>query len=230
MMNVIVFQHDLRRIVGFFKRKIDSYEEFYEEKDDLNFLGFDAKMAARFIKHEYGDAWSRVYDNCIPWAMKSDIFRVLAVYSLGGCYVDSKFGLKGVPPFIKDEPERFHICEWHDGHIVNGVFYAPKGHPVLGKLVDRIYANLTDPDRPNNVFKVTGPGVWRSLLCDSLSGDEGAYKIKKEFGSQVSVFTKRAFFRRKGMHLGLPNTRGTSQHWSKFQKENSIYRDVAWNK
>lgn len=187
-------------------------------------------MAARFIKREYGDAWFRAYENCIPWAMKSDIFRVLAVCSLGGCYIDSKFRLKGVPRFIKDEPEKFHVCEWHDGHIVNGVFYAPKGHPVLGDLVDRIYSNLTNPERPNNVFTVTGPGAWRSLLCDAGPGGEAAYQIKGSLSSLVSVFTKRAFFRRQGVHLGLPNTRGNSEHWSRFQKENSIYHDVIREK
>lgn len=228
-MNVIVFQHDLYRHVGLFKRRVDLYKRFYKGIDELNFMGFDGKRAKSFIAREYGDQWVRVYENCIPWAMKSDIFRVLATYSLGGLYIDSKFAVKGIPRFVKDEPEKLHICEWHDGHILNGVFYSPKAHPLLSILMDRIFLNLKDPKRPNSVFATTGPAVWRKLLCDLNVGDS-LYRVKPELSGQVSVFTKRAFFRSQGVHLDIPNTRGTSEHWSIFQKENSIFRDAPFDK
>ncbi|WP_428821439.1 hypothetical protein [Microbulbifer sp. MCCC 1A16149] len=229
-MNVIVFQHDLYCRTGLFRKNVDLYREFYKGKKDLNFIGFDAKRAEKFIKREFGDSWLRAYKNCIPWAMKSDIFRVLAAYVLGGLYLDSKFAVKAVPAFIKSKPDNLHICEWHDRRIVNGIFYAPQRHPLVAELVDKIYANLNDPKRSNNVFNTTGPAVWRFLLCDMGADIDGHYRVKPQFADQVSVFTKRAFFRRQGIHLDLPNTRGTSEHWSKFQKENSIYRDAPLRK
>ncbi len=214
------------RRVGLLKKQISFYKDLYASDSDLNLLAFDEKKAKQFIGREYGNTWLQVYENCIPWAMKSDIFRVLAIYTLGGLYIDSKFAVKSVPKFVKEEPQKLHVCEWHDGGILNGIFYAPKKHALLGDLMEQILSNVTCKNRPNCVFSTTGPAVWRKLLCDLPEGITGPYNVKPELTDLVSVFTKRMFFRHCGVHLKVENTRGTSEHWSIFQKANPIFRDA----
>ncbi|WP_406827642.1 hypothetical protein [Microbulbifer sp. ARAS458-1] len=221
-----MFQHDMYRRVGLFRKRVDYYRDLYAGNIELNLLAFDEKRAKKFIVREYGNTWLHVYENCIPWAMKSDIFRVLATYSLGGLYIDSKFAVKCVPKFVKEEPQKLHVCEWHDGGILNGIFYAPKKHALLADLMADIYSNITAPNRSNCVFSATGPAVWRRLLCDLPEGVNGPYTVKPGLVDLVSVFSKRAFFRHFGDHLDVENTRGTSEHWSVFQKSNPIFRDA----
>ena len=129
-----------------------------------------------FIKQHYGQEMLDTYFKINPsyGAARSDLFRYLLIYAVGGVYLDIKSSVS-VPLgkltantqyvlshwadplpglFGKDGPDYGEFQQWH-------VIAAPK-HPFLEAVIDKVVKNIHDPANDKlhgklGVINLTGP-------------------------------------------------------------------------
>ena len=175
---------------------------------------FDDRSGERFIAEHYGPREVAAFRACALPAMRSDVFRVLAVLALGGFYCDMGVRLVASPsPFLPVPEGTLTLYRrWHGG-INNGLFSAPAGHPVLRRIAERIVGNVERREGRNVMF-ITGPAVWREVSED---GAAAGVAVREHRAMVPSVFQ---------YNNDLAHRAG-SDHWSKRQGEVALFRDVA---
>ena len=156
-------------------------------KNHSNFLFFDDQDIARFVSSVYPQ-FSDVFESFRFKIQKIDFFRYLAVYHFGGLYMDMDvvlripFGCdsidtsKAVFPIEQRCDSDWTTC--HDKtplsgtvdigdskgriHIGQYAFYAPKGHPFVGAIIDEIVhtqrasKDFQEKDHVIHVIETTG--------------------------------------------------------------------------
>ena len=140
-----------------------------------------------FIKQHYGQEMLDTYNLINPsyGAARSDLFRYLLIYAVGGVYLDIKSSVSvpldkltanqqyilahwaDVPKgmFAKDEPEHGEFQQWH-------VIAAPK-HPFLKAVIDKVVRNIHDPANRElsgkmGVIRLTGPVPYTEAILPIL--------------------------------------------------------------
>jgi mannosyltransferase OCH1-like enzyme len=140
-----------------------------------------------FIKQHYGQEMLDTYNLINPsyGAARSDLFRYLLIYAVGGVYLDIKSSVimpldkltanseyilshwadvpKGM--FDGDAPENGEFQQWH-------VIAAPK-HPFLEAVIERVVRNIHDPANRElsgkmGVIRLTGPVPYTLAILPIL--------------------------------------------------------------
>jgi mannosyltransferase OCH1-like enzyme len=140
-----------------------------------------------FIKQYYGQEMLDTYNLINPsyGAARSDLFRYLLIYAVGGVYLDIKSSVsvpldtltagkhyvlshwakvpKGM--FPENEPEFGEFQQWH-------VIAAPK-HPFLEAVIERVVRNIHDPANRElsgklGVIRITGPVPYTEAILPIL--------------------------------------------------------------
>jgi len=146
---------------------------------DFNFMFFSDDDMDNFIKKNY-DHFYNFYMNLPRIVMKTDFFRLLAVYHYGGFYFDMDLRIiKNLSPLLDNElifPFEHEMNIWsflkrhrHDfdynihklEQIGNYGFGAIKNHPFILKVVKNIinrFVHLQDYS-DNDVLYFTGPDI-----------------------------------------------------------------------
>lgn len=107
------------------------------------------------------DSIRDIYDNAASYAGRSDILRIVAVKEIGGIYIDADFKpLRHMGSLLMD-PRPF--CGLRSSKsFANGLFGAPKNHPVLQDTLDALPAWYeAHNDRACSVS--TGPAFFSSV-------------------------------------------------------------------
>lgn len=78
---------------------------------------YDDAAIERFIAAEYGSAMLSLYRTINPayGAARADLFRYLAVYRLGGVYLDIKSRFRGPIDGYIDRGDQFVVSQWSNG-------------------------------------------------------------------------------------------------------------------
>jgi hypothetical protein len=160
---------------------------------DFEYCFFDNSQVAAFIKDEFPD-YLGVFNSFPHPIQRYDFFRYLAVYRLGGFYLDLDVFLarslsplldyKAVFPFeeltLSAALRQQHGIDWEAG---NFAFGAAPGHPFLKAVIDNCVDAQRNPERAlrmiNNipaflrsqfeVFWTTGPGLVTRTLAENVN-------------------------------------------------------------
>ncbi|MBE7213922.1 hypothetical protein IGW68_01960 [Shewanella benthica] len=181
------------------------------ENSDFEYKCFNTQTAATFIESNYGNETVQLFLKAKLPAMQSDIFRVAYCLKNGGLYIDAASKcILNLGPLVEKEEKLLVMRKWHGG-ICNGIVAAPPSNPILMKIWEEILQNLRDQSI-NDVWKATGPGLFNKFCDDPInSSSTNIYKqldLKKYFLLVNDL-----------KHKG-------EQHWSKKQKEISIYNTL----
>lgn len=171
---------------------------------------YDRDSARAFIAEHYGSRELACFDACAITAMQSDLFRVLEVCKRGGFYLDLGIELLARPQmFLEAAPGLRLYRRWH-GRIVNNMFAAPPGDPLLVRIRDGILSNI-EQRISNDVWQVTGPMVWNNIT------DTGRLAQGMIVFEHVDLAGKVVRFRQDLAHKKDGN------HWHEKQKIMSIF-------
>jgi hypothetical protein len=172
---------------------------------------FDQGSARSFIFEHYGQDGLNVFDVASVPAMRSDVFRVAYILRFGGVYIDAATcSISNISGLFNGE-ESLHLMRKRHGGLWNGFIAAPPSHPMVQEIWNQILKNVQNR-MSNNVFLVTGPGVFNDLV-DSDNRNKERLSITEQ--SDATKFFK------------LVNELGhkKNNHWSNVQKNKSIFRE-----
>lgn len=168
---------------------------------------YDDGAIERFISEHYPKEILAAYSRIRPeyGAARADLFRYLAVYRLGGVYLDIKSRFTRPIDEVIGEDDRIILSQWRNGageahhgfglhhelaHIDGGEFQqwhimAAPGHPFLRAVILRVLSNLDDytPWKYGvgriGVFRLTGPIAY-TLAVYPLLGTAPARVVGNE--------------------------------------------------
>lgn len=170
---------------------------------------FDRSSALKFLSENYPKSVVDAFSSARLPAMASDIFRVAWCLKKGGVYIDSASRcLSPLSEWIVENAHMVLMRKWHGG-VWNGFIAAEKNSKVLKKILDRIVSNINNRTS-NNVWLVTGPGVWKAE--------------KVELDPSVLVIPQNQFKDKFALVNKLKHKEGDA-HWSQRQKTQSIFND-----
>lgn len=183
---------------------------------------FDNAEVDAFIKGTFPEHWS-TFQSFPRNIQKYDFFRYLAIYSLGGFYLDLDVLISTpldpllqhqcVLPFEEISLNRHLRTELHlDWEVGNYAFAAEAGHPFLAKVIENCARSLREPSwvdpmlqgvprpfRPDfGVLNSTGPGLLTRTLAENPLPD-GAITVL--FPKDVCNPSTWHHFGEYGIHL-----------------------------
>ena len=140
--------------------KVDSWAE----KSGLTPHMFTEERALDFISEVYGAEYVGYFRKCALPAMKSDLFRLLAVYHHGGWYADCSIECLKSPIDLVSDPvfQILYYRRWHGG-VNNGFFAATSKCTYLEKMIEIVTHNVKN-EIGRSVWEVTGPRIWNDIF------------------------------------------------------------------
>lgn len=174
-----------------------------------------------FTMLHYGPRIYEIYERISPeyLAARSDLFRYLVMYKLGGVYLDTKSRASRPLNEVLAPDEQFVISQWrnkigepHSGNglhrelsgIAGGEFQqwhivARAGHPFLAEVIKCVLENILTY-RPwtgvgrNGVLRVTGPIAYTRAIAPLLATyPHRRVKSEQEIGLEFSCVERSPF-------------------------------------
>lgn len=115
-----------------------------------------------FIAEHYPDVLPH-YDRLQIGAAQADLWRLLVLHKFGGVYLDiDAHQIWPLSRVIGNEREELYVTT-RRGELSNYFIASVPGNPKLKMLIDQIVKNIEEASL-NNVFHITGPGVFNEIL------------------------------------------------------------------
>jgi inositol phosphorylceramide mannosyltransferase catalytic subunit len=209
---------------------------------EFEYLFFDDKGVEKFINEKFPE-YQRVFNSFRFPIQRYDFFRYLAVYHLGGFYLDLDVFLASslndllkyscVFPFEELNANFFLRQEYGmDWGLGNYAFGATAGHPFVLQIIKNCVKAQTDPmwaqemmksiprmfHRQYYVLNTTGPGLVARTLAEYPEADR---QVEVLFPGNVCDTINWSHFGTFGVHL----MKGT------WRRDNSILRNrmyILW--
>lgn len=170
---------------------------------DYEYLFFDKEARLSFIK-EYFPQYLDDYNNILPGAYKADLFRYLALYQLGGVYIDCKSSVVApLREFISPEDQVVLVRDLNDDYIYNGLIASIPGSTIIKAFIDTYVQNIRKKYYGKNVFDIGGPSmcgtVFKNLIHNSKPIQLGEYlidSVKVKVSSRVDFSSSTSVIRR----------------------------------
>ncbi|GLX81281.1 glycosyltransferase family 32 protein [Thalassotalea eurytherma] len=173
---------------------------------------YDDELAKAFISQHYGNTWLDLYTRNKIAASRCDMFRLLALYQLGGFYVDlsmeistslSKFRDFDLVLLQRDDMAKQNNRPVESAHFTNSIIGAPKKSPYLKRCITLMQNRLESGSYNNDVIQATGPGILNECLKS----------IDEDF-----KFNKVQFSLARGNLFNYRRVKGFSNSWVEQQK------------
>ncbi|UJR24343.1 hypothetical protein I4U23_005720 [Adineta vaga] len=169
---------------------IDTVKEsklsFLRLNPNHTYLFFNDSKALHFVRKHMPPHIVRVYESLPRTVLKSDLFRYIAVYVLGGVYSDSDTiclrsidtwtdhkknvgfiaGIEGeIKPWKKVLARPIQLCQW--------TFASVPRHPILNRIIEKIASVSQEMKKLRmsmpTIIDWTGPGIWTDTVFDFLN-------------------------------------------------------------
>jgi len=135
-----------------------------------------------FVKQHVDDDFYQIYLNFPKSVMKSDFFRYLVLYEVGGIYSDMDTICREPADDWNDEKDNVNMIvgiEWFDKtsmQILQWTMAAKKKHPLMKLIIDEVMdysrkrmMNGVEKDvvlSHEEVYNWTGPGIWSGTIMN----------------------------------------------------------------
>lgn len=119
-----------------------------------------------FISQHYDADVLACYDRLQIGAAQADFWRVLVLNKMGGVYLDIDAHMLRPLEFVLSPQDDEAYVKTRRGDLSNYFIASRPGNPNMARIADGIARNIRHPPS-NNVFDITGPGVFNTLLDQS---------------------------------------------------------------
>ena len=185
----------------------------------FDYLRFDDASAREFIRENYGKRALSAYGTCAVPAMKADFFRYCYLHVHGGLWIDADLQCIGNLYPLLCSCGRGVIAAGTDDRtkgvrLLNGVLMVRyRQDPLMAAMIDRCMHNI-EHRIANNVNVVTGPGAMTNLL-----------RTQPTLFAGYRIVPFRRLTLRYVWGLADPAYKRTGTHWTRWQRERSIFAD-----
>lgn len=143
----------------------ENIEILKTQHSDFEYNLYDIEDCRDFIGKHFPEEILDTYDNLIPYAYKTDLFRCCILYIYGGIYMDIKYQLCNSFD-LNYLIDREHFVLDRPGYalpgnitIQNGFIIAKAGNPILLDSINEIVQNVKNNYYGYNCLSPTGPGL-----------------------------------------------------------------------
>lgn len=159
-LNMFTTWHDK----NFPPRMKSSVEKMKADNPEFTLTIFDEEDCRQFIIDNFSPEVIEAYDNIIPKAYKSDLWRLCVLYILGGVYFDIKYhtvnGFKLINLtyknyFVRDLPGS-------GAGVCNGFMISNKNNPILLNAINNIVDNVKNKYYGSSSLSPTGPRLLKT--------------------------------------------------------------------
>ena len=239
--NPIIFQTWRKKT---FHKKIEKLrKKMIMENSKFQFKLFNDEEMNNSVEEYFDKEIIKSYFKLNHYAARSDFWRYLMLHSFGGVYLDiDSLILKDLSPiYLKNksmltlEPSKTDFIQW--------ILIFRKDDKVLEKCIELIIENINKNKFKNNIMALTGPTLFTNAIKQVLDLNKDLKKIdvsQKETLEKLNSMNYFYFsnnqhdeyflFKHKYNHLLrhrkkaiFRNYKADLEHWSQYQKINSIY-------
>jgi len=140
-------------------------ETLKKQNPEFNHHLYDEAECYEFIKDNFDPEVAEAYDELIPGAYKSDLWRYCILYKRGGIYLDVKYYCANDFKLINLTDKEYFVYDstasTTNGDIVDGIYNALlvclPGNEKLKESIDRIVDNVKTQYYGKSVLEPTGP-------------------------------------------------------------------------
>lgn len=173
-------------------------------------MAFTDEQQIDFIAKSYSSEVIAAYHRINPnyGAAKADLFRYLAVYKLGGVYLDIKSTCSVPLSAVIRSDDELLLAQWDNqigrpyerwgispdvwyvpgGEYVNWFFAAEPNNPILLAVIKKVLYNIISykPSANllgrNGILRVTGPLAWTQSIFSTITSNrtEGDFRVRIE--------------------------------------------------
>jgi mannosyltransferase OCH1-like enzyme len=144
----------------------ENYNTLKHENPEFNHYLYDENDCKDFIKNNFSFDILEAYNNLIPCAYKSDLWRYCILYKLGGIYIDIKYrtvnGFKLIALtekeyFVRDLDTSFY-------GVYNAFIVALPGNQIMLNCINQIVKNVKMKYYGDNCLTPTGPALLKTFF------------------------------------------------------------------
>lgn len=185
-----------------------SLQELRARNTDWEMQVFSDEGQLEFIAKNYSPRIVRLYQRINPLygAARADLFRYLAIYVLGGVYLDIKSTCLHPLNAVLRSDDSLVLSQWDNqigrpyqgwglwpdiwdvagGEYVNWFFAAEARNPILSEVITWVLhqINVYQPTEENvgrqGILRVTGPLAWTRAITEAFRQHRGdlAYRMR----------------------------------------------------
>lgn len=174
---------------------------------------FNRQTASSFFHEHFGLAFKEAFLDIRLPAMQADVFRIAALLSWGGLWIDAATTCLGpVEAWLEDPQSLLLLRKPHQQYpkVCTGLIYAQEPRHPLMKAAWKLMAEALITRSGQKVYRSFGPGVLRDLLAS------GAWDHTLKVRPVAELSTHLCFG-------SSSNVIPSEQHWSQRQRSESLY-------
>ena len=169
---------------------------------DFSFKLFDDNDCREFIEQNFNNIVLETFDNLLPGAYKSDLWKYCILYLNGGIYLDMKlepiddFKLNNLIELRDDVLDKYNDND--NISINNGLLFSVPNNIAYLKCINVIIENVKNLNYNNNSKAVTGSILLGRILKNNQSYSydlKNKYKLFTSDCGEIIFFNKNPIFK-----------------------------------
>jgi len=151
------------------KQMYDSIMTIVANNPEYEYFFYDNEDCRSFLKEFYHPDVLVAYDNLLPGAYKTDLWRYCILYKYGGVYLDCKT-ISNVPfkTFLRPEVTCLLCRDRPDNYLLNGIMMSVPGNNYILNLIEETVRNslsgkykkewsVRTPYGEHGIYSISGP-------------------------------------------------------------------------
>lgn len=143
----------------------ENINQMQQQHPNFKYRLYDTDDCREFIKDNFEQEVLETYDDLIPYAYKSDLWRLCILYIYGGVYLDIKYKLLNNFNLTVLMNKEYFVLD-REGHsmpnkytIQNGFIISKPGNKILLDCINQIVLNVKNNFYGFSSLYPTGPGL-----------------------------------------------------------------------
>ena len=144
----------------------ENYNTLKQENPEFNHYLYDENDCKEFIKEHFSEDILEAYNNLIPCAYKSDLWRYCILYKLGGIYIDIKYRTVNGFKLIALTEKEYFVRDLDSScyGVYNAFIVSLPGNQIMLNCINQIVKNVKMKYYGDNFLAPTGPALLKTFF------------------------------------------------------------------
>jgi len=190
---------------------------------DFQYNLYNDDMCREFILEHYPQAL-QAYDDLIPAAYRSDLWRLCVLHKYGGIYLDIKFECVDDFTLHSVLDKEYYVYDYQprplpQTRVGNGFIVSLPENPILLEYIDAIIANVNNRFYGETSLDITGPDLFGKILVNH----EIELEIAMTYVNNRQTFFKDGIPIMREYRWYRAQTHSRHNHYSVLWRDKGVY-------